>query len=347
VVSAIDITHDPKGGCDSYKLAETLRLKKDRRIKYVISNGKIFSSITSPWQWRPYSGSNRHDKHVHCSVQSSKALYDDTDDWNLGDMFDGTAPGPGPPDKPVLRRGDKGPAVVELQKKLDVEADGYFGPNTEAAVTHFQERRKLVADGVVGAYTWAELERPDPGPINNPKQDNIVCTKFGGGGDPNKSAYAPYDVITDTELSCALPFRFPGTRPQVKVTNRANNKSVICNIRDIGPWNIDDPYWTTGQRPQAETGRDEKGRKTNLAGIDITPGADAAIDCGGMCKVDWEFVVTDGGGGDEGHEAIAKLAEEIARLSNVIAEASAQLATATAALASALASFTTSSRPMP
>ena len=36
VVQAQDFTHDPAGGCDSYKLAEGLRARKDPRIKYVI-----------------------------------------------------------------------------------------------------------------------------------------------------------------------------------------------------------------------------------------------------------------------------------------------------------------------
>src|SRR4029077_15424359 len=152
----------------------------------------------------------------------------------------GAALGPSPTrNKPILRRGDSGVAVRELQTKLagGLEVDGYFGPDTEAAVTHFQERRKLVADGIVGGYTWAELERPDPGPVNNPKMVNIVATMFGGSADPNKSAYAPYAPITDSVLGVALPYRFPGTRPKVKVTNRANAKTVTCEIVDIGPWN--------------------------------------------------------------------------------------------------------------
>jgi hypothetical protein len=40
VVRALDITLIPHG-LDSYKLAETLRIARDPRIKYVISNQKI------------------------------------------------------------------------------------------------------------------------------------------------------------------------------------------------------------------------------------------------------------------------------------------------------------------
>lgn len=65
--------------------------------------------------------------------------------------------------QPTLRLGSKGPAVVELQKKLAAKgfspgaADGDFGPKTLAAVKSFQRSRGLVADGVVGPKTWAAL----------------------------------------------------------------------------------------------------------------------------------------------------------------------------------------------
>lgn len=81
VVSALDITHDPAHGVDTYALAETLRLNRDPRIKYVISNRRIFNS--RHWTWVAYHGVNPHDKHVHISVQEDKRLYDDTRPWSL------------------------------------------------------------------------------------------------------------------------------------------------------------------------------------------------------------------------------------------------------------------------
>ncbi len=83
VVTALDITHDPAHGVDTYAMAETLRLNRDRRIKYVISNRRIFSSQVHAWEWWPYAGPNPHDGHVHISVLSDKALYDDRTPWNL------------------------------------------------------------------------------------------------------------------------------------------------------------------------------------------------------------------------------------------------------------------------
>jgi hypothetical protein len=54
----------------------------------------------------------------------------------------------------VLRKGDKGNAVKDLQEFLEITADGDFGPGTEAAVKKWQAENGLVADGVVGPKTW-------------------------------------------------------------------------------------------------------------------------------------------------------------------------------------------------
>lgn len=81
VVHAIDVTHDPANGCDGRALADALRASADKRIKYVIHHGRIFSSTISPWQWRPYAGPNPHDHHVHISVNDRNA--DDERRWEL------------------------------------------------------------------------------------------------------------------------------------------------------------------------------------------------------------------------------------------------------------------------
>lgn len=159
VVSAIDITHDPKSGCDSYALAEALRTARDPRIKYVISNRRIFAGPDGPqpWVWRKYTGANPHDHHVHVSVRSEKRYYDATNPWafDMGDAvdLDGYVSPP-----PMLRRGARGDDVRDLQRLLNLGVDGVFGPNTEAAVRLVQAGHKLVIDGIVGPQTWAALK---------------------------------------------------------------------------------------------------------------------------------------------------------------------------------------------
>ncbi len=85
VVTALDITHDPSGGCDAGALAEAIRTSRDPRVKYIIWNRQIASSSVvrgvPAWEWRPYSGRNPHTKHVHISVKPEKPRYDATDEW--------------------------------------------------------------------------------------------------------------------------------------------------------------------------------------------------------------------------------------------------------------------------
>ena len=57
----------------------------------------------------------------------------------------------------VLKGGMRGQAVVELQRRLNVAADGVFGPLTLRAVKRFQRRNNLSADGVVGPQTRGAL----------------------------------------------------------------------------------------------------------------------------------------------------------------------------------------------
>ena len=53
----------------------------------------------------------------------------------------------------ALKRGSRGPLVVQLQQKLGIPADGVFGPQTGHAVRRFQARKRLTVDGIVGSQT--------------------------------------------------------------------------------------------------------------------------------------------------------------------------------------------------
>lgn len=164
VVHAIDITHDPKGGFDSYAFADMLLAKQDRRLKYVISNRRIGSGPggPSPGVWRKYTGANPHDHHCHISIVSG-ALAEDVSDWNIG-MAAGPVQMPNyEPPPPTLREGSNGEPVKRLQAALNakgasLEVDGDFGPATKAALKKFQADRGLVSDGICGPQSWAALK---------------------------------------------------------------------------------------------------------------------------------------------------------------------------------------------
>lgn len=123
-------------------------------------------------------------------------------------------------------------------------------------------------------------------------QTKIIATVFGGGDDQQSSAYG--GKVDGASFGVALPFHFQGDRPEVRVTNVRTGVSIECEIVDVGPWNgrtpkTSDPYWETGARPQAESGHDLIGRKTNHAGIDLTPAAAKALGIDGKGTVNWEF----------------------------------------------------------
>lgn len=57
----------------------------------------------------------------------------------------------------TLKLNSRGSEVVILQQKLNLKADGIFGPLTEEAVKQFQKDNGLKADGIVGTNTWAKI----------------------------------------------------------------------------------------------------------------------------------------------------------------------------------------------
>ncbi len=70
------------------------------------------------------------------------------------------AAAPGQPQpRPTLRRGTVGETVKAVQRWCGLGEDGWFGPQTEAAVRQKQRAAGLVPDGIVGPATWAQIDR--------------------------------------------------------------------------------------------------------------------------------------------------------------------------------------------
>ena len=78
----------------------------------------------------------------------------------------------------TLRRGAEGEQVRHLQQLLKITVDGYFGGETEEAVTEFQREQHMRPDGIVGPETWQVLLHKAPSvpdkPLENPLVTHIV-----------------------------------------------------------------------------------------------------------------------------------------------------------------------------
>ena len=71
---AVDLTHDKLGGIDCFLLFQ--KLQADPRVSYLIFQGKIWSREKG---LRDYTGSNKHNKHLHISIKDRCG--DDTSPW--------------------------------------------------------------------------------------------------------------------------------------------------------------------------------------------------------------------------------------------------------------------------
>lgn len=192
VVCALDITHDPLDGVNIQVLADAVVKSEDERIKYIICNGRICSGTGQKqpaWVWRPYTGSNKHTKHVHFSVKAAKA--DDASPWDIGSWWGEPppkevkvpvpVPAPTPP-RPANRlpiKLDRESIKVVQQRLKDLgytevgAVDGLIGDFTKTAIAAFRMDNSLPPGG------WLDQELVDklmvaPKRRVDPKRENMT-----------------------------------------------------------------------------------------------------------------------------------------------------------------------------
>ena len=71
---AVDLTHDPINSIDCFEFYE--KLQSDKRVKYLIFHGKIWSIKNGEAR---YTGVNQHNKHLHISIKDECG--NDTSPW--------------------------------------------------------------------------------------------------------------------------------------------------------------------------------------------------------------------------------------------------------------------------
>lgn len=87
VVCALDITHDPVHGMDTYVLFDRLRLHPHPDCEYLISNRRI-ARRDRGWIVGAYTGTSPHTEHIHIAVgrgpdSEPTPPYDDTMPWGV------------------------------------------------------------------------------------------------------------------------------------------------------------------------------------------------------------------------------------------------------------------------
>jgi hypothetical protein len=159
--NAFDLTHDPAHRVDCTALSHVVIA--DRRVTYVIWNRQIYNNERRAEGWRPYTGVNPHNHHMHVSIKSGSR--DDTSPWPWS-TTGSLGPVPALPRVPYggmpLHTGSRGAHVLVLQIRLNALGahggiDGEFGHGTFQSVQQFQRKQQLKPDGVVGPKTWAAL----------------------------------------------------------------------------------------------------------------------------------------------------------------------------------------------
>ncbi len=114
----------------------------------------------------------------------------------------------------------------------------------------------------------------------------VKATRIGLLGQRTASGW----IINDNVPFVALP-SIAALHQRVRVTNPLNGNSIVAIVLDVGPWNTnDDMYVFRGAPPQAASGTDISGRKTNKAGIDLGERVWLALAMTDNTNVIWEFV---------------------------------------------------------
>lgn len=134
-------------------------------------------------------------------------------------------PAEGNPSAPVLpgttihltvRQGSTGPAVEELQEKLNADGatpplkvDGIFGPKTRGAAVAFQSKYSLDPDGIVGPITWGKIDElglaSSVGRVEKQWEENVGGQTYG-----MTSRYTWR--IVDSEIRVTVKLKFTGLK---------------------------------------------------------------------------------------------------------------------------------------
>ena len=138
--------------------------------------------------------------------------------------------------RPVLRRGDRGAFVIDLQTQLATlgytlgKRDGVMGSRTVAAVVAFQTDNDLEPDGVVGDRTWQALAHAAPRPLRNVTRADLKESRTLQAADSGKR------LMAATASIGAASAAVTAAEQAIEVAQRAGGLAQTAFA--AGPWVI-------------------------------------------------------------------------------------------------------------
>jgi len=115
----------------------------------------------------------------------------------------------------------------------------------------------------------------------------VWATREGCIGQPTATGH----IIKKTSIFVALP-SVKALRKWVRVIYPKNLKYCVCPVWDVGPWNVQDDYWTGDGIPKAVKGIREPGlggKPKNPAGIDLSDACFYGLGLPDNAYVLWQF----------------------------------------------------------
>lgn len=167
-----------------------------------------------------------------------------------------------------MRKGDTGAEVRELQKRLGIEPDGWYGDATEAAVRKFQQQAGLAADGIAGNQTLAAMR--NGGAFSRHLTHAAI-----------EAAAAALDVdaatiLTITEVEAGGDGFLPDGRPDILFERHVMYKQLKGDDFDADALAAQYPNLVNPKRGGYAGGPTEHARFRNACGIDQTCAIESA-----------------------------------------------------------------------
>ena len=156
----------------------------------------------------------------------------------------------------VLRSGDQGTAVADLQTRLSElgyytgKIDGDYGSGTKAAVLLFQQVNGLEADGIAGQKTLTALYSPDvlskPGPVDTLAGSVPMLVNQ---WNPLPAGFEPADLVRVKDIAGDLMTYERDSIQAVRAAAEALTQMIrAATAQGISPWKLREAYRTVADQ---------------------------------------------------------------------------------------------------